>query len=551
MTVADLILTNARVLTMDATSPRAEAIAIAGNAIIAVGTATGIAALAGPATRIINALGRTVTPGIIESHVHIFMAAGELDNLDLSDVHGRGALTEAIRSYAVAHPELALLYANSVSYTVLDDVVLPTRHDLDAMLPDRPFAMMCYDHHTVFANTAALKLAGLLGGASVPIGSEIVMGADGKATGELREPGAFRHVLALTPTGGRDSLGFTEAADPDPAPTPADRAADRAVLLRGLKHCASMGITSLHNMDGNFYTLELLAEIDAAGGFTCRCNSPFHFKNYFGLERIADAVAMRDRFSGERVSSGRVKLFMDGVLESWTALTLAEYPDKPGHLGDPNFTAAEFNALATAADKAGLQITVHAVGDGAVRRTLDGYAAARAANGVRDSRHRIEHLELIDAADVPRLQELGVIASMQPTHAPGPVFPPEPARTRLGAAWQDRAYAWATIRQSGAAMAINSDWPVAPLHPMVTAHAAVSRLDGQALTLLATLEGQTLGGAYAEFMERRKGALRPGMLADLVLWSADLETLPVADLHEVTAVLTICNGRITHETAAA
>ena len=388
MAVADLIVTNARVLTMDPARPVAEAVAVQGNLIAAVGSKADIEGLKAKHTRIVDAGGGTVTPGLIEGHVHLFMGAAELDNLQLGDVKGIDQLTAAVRRYAALKPALKLVFANQVPYTVLDDRILPTRHDLDRVLPDRPFAMMTYDHHTVFANTKALEQAGVLRGAPVPRGAEIVMGADGLASGELREPGAFRYVLAHTPTGGRDALGYTEAEDPKPAPKAGERALDRGIVLRGQKYCASHGITSLHNMDGNFYQLELMQDIDTAGDMAVRCRSPFHFKNTFGLERLAEAVEMRRRFASERVSSGYVKVFMDGVIESWTALKLEDYADKPGCFGDPNFTAEEFNALAVAADRLGLQIAVHAIADGAVRRTLDGYAAACAANGPRDSRHR-------------------------------------------------------------------------------------------------------------------------------------------------------------------
>jgi predicted amidohydrolase YtcJ len=547
---ADLIITHARGLTMDDAIPRCEAIAVKGNEILALGANAEIAAHRAKHTRMIDAQGATVMPGFNESHLHIFMGAGELDNLDLSGVYGFENLKAAILGFASARPALDLVYANQVSYSVLDPVILPTRHDLDRIIPDRPFAMMCYDHHTVFANTKALERAGVLRGAAVPTGSEIVMAADGLASGELREPGAFRYILALTPTGGRDSLGFTEAAEPHPPPTPAQRATDRAVLLRGLRHCASFGITSMHNMDGNFYTLELLKEIEEAGDFTARCQSPFHFKNYFGIERLADASDMHQRYASERVSSGRVKLFMDGVLESWTALTLEDYPDRPGHFGDPNFTAEAFNAIAIEADSRGLQIDVHAIAAGAVRRTLDGYAAARRANSRRDSRHRIEHIEVIDPADLPRLKSLGVIASVQPTHCPGPVFPPEPTMARIRKRDLPRAYAWQTIRETGAPICFNSDWPVAPLDPMISIHAALTRQPlspeqpAQKQTLMDTLKAYTSGGAYAEFMEHRKGTLKPGMLADIVVLSGDVEA--AEDVRTLKAAVTICDGLVTH-----
>lgn len=550
---ADLILTHARVITMDDAAPFAEAVAVKANRITAVGRNDEVLALAGPATRIINAGGRTVMPGFIESHVHIFMGAGELDNLDLSNVHGADQLAAKLRAYAAQKPDAKLLYANQVSYSVLGDERLPDRHDLDRMLPDRPFAMMTYDHHTVFANTAALKLAGILNGAPVPTGSEIVMGADGLATGELREPGAFRYILMLTPTQGRDALGFTEAEDPDPAPTPEQRSVDRAVMLRGLKYCAAFGITSLHNMDGNFYTLELLQEIDETGDFCCRVQSPFHFKNYFKKERLDDAARMAKRFTSERVSSGRVKFFMDGVLESWTALRLTPYPDKPGHFGDPNYTAEQWNEIAIYGDKLGLQLNVHAIADGAVRRTMDGYEAARKANGPRDSRHRIEHIETIDPSDLPRLKSLGIVASMQPTHAPGSVFPMEPGRSRVTREEFGRSYGWKDVEDTGTPMCFNSDWPVAPLDPLISIEAALTRkpyFDGardERVSLMSLLKGYTAGGAYAEFMEHKKGKLKPGMLADIVMLSGDIEKTPADQISKMKAVLTICDGRITHE----
>ncbi len=552
MTAADFIITNARVLTMDDAHLRAEAVAITGNTITAVGPRTEVEGLKAKHTRIIDACGGTVTPGIIEGHIHLFMGAAELDNLDLSTAHGLAALTMAVRHYAAAKPGLKLIFANQVSYTILDDRILPTRHDLDQVLPDRPFAMMTYDHHTVFANTRALELAGVLRGAAVPKGAEIVIGADGLATGELREPGAFRYILALTPTAGRDALGFTEAEDPNPPATAAERAIDRGIVLRGQTYCASYGITSAHNMDGNFYQLQLLQEIDAAGDCHLRCQSPFHFKNTFTASRLAEASEMRRQFQSERVSSGRVKAFMDGVIESWTALTLEDYPDKPGCFGDPNFTADAFNEFAMEADRLKLQICIHAIADGAIRRTLDGYAAAVKANGPRDSRHRIEHIETIHPTDLPRLKALGIVASVQPTHAPGGIFPMEPAVSRIRNRDLPYAYAWETIREAGARMMFNSDWPVAPINPMLSVSAALLRKPyrpgdpEQKQTLMQALAGYTTGAAYGEFMEHRKGMLRPGMLADVAVWSADLERTAPEHLPGVKAIATICDGRLTH-----
>ncbi len=307
---------------------------------------------------------------------------------------------------------------------------------------------------------------------------------------------------------------------------------DRKILKRGLDYCASYGFTSVHNMDGNFYTLELLQEIDEAGQFSVRCQSPFHMKNFFSVAKMEkDAIEMQRRYASERVYSGRVKLFMDGVSESWTAMMLEEYPDKPGCFGEPNYTVEQFNEIAIAADRLGLQIDVHAIADAAIRVTLDGYQAARKANGKRDSRHRVEHVEVIDPADVPRFKELGVIASMQPTHAPGLVFPPWPVMSRLRDRQLPYCYPWSTMREVSPAMPFSSDWPVAPIDPMLSFRAAMTRepmkpgLPNHRQTLMQCIAGYTRDGAYTEFAEARKGRLKAGMLADVVVMSHDLEKL--------------------------
>ena len=223
---------------------------------------------------------------------------------------------------------------------------------------------------------------------------------------------------------------MTTGGEPEPAPTPDEQAHDRAIMKRGLDWCASHGITSIHNMDGNLYQLELLSEIEAEGGLTAAC-IPFHFKNFMKLDALEKAAMMGDA-TAERLSSGFVKFFVDGVLDCWTAVMVEDYADRPGWRGEPLFTPEQFARVAIEADRRGLQIAVHAIGDGAVRTVLDGYEAARKANGPRDSRHRIEHIEVVRSRR-PALRELGVIASMQPPHPPGAMgLPLEPTVSRIG-----------------------------------------------------------------------------------------------------------------------
>jgi len=553
MTTADIIITNARVLTLDGKTPRAEALAISGNKIAAVGSNAEIAAWKGKSTKAIDAQGNTAMPGIIESHIHLFPGGVELDSLMVTGIEGIDSLSKAVRNYAKSRPDDAIIVANGANYTAIRPDSTITRQDLDQILPDRPFMMACFDHHTVWANTAALKVAGLINGKALPPGNEIVMGADGLASGELKEIAAFGPLYAMTPTQGREGLGMATGEGPQPPATQAQREADKVALKRGLSFCASLGITSIHNMDGNWYQLELLDSLLGEGALTSRIQIPWHQKNTMALARVDEAVAMRAKYKGDMLYSGRVKIFIDGVLESMTALMLDDYPGHPGNRGQPLFTAEEFNALVTRADKHGLQISVHAIGDGGVRRTLDGYEAARKANGARDSRHRIEHIEVIDPADVPRLKELGVIASLQPIVGLGvPGAPLEPCLSRIGDK-MPYAYAWQTLRAAGAAMAFSSDWPVSPLDPFLGMQAAMTRrpalpgLPEQRQSLMDTVTAFTLGGAYTEFAEHKKGRLAEGLLADVIVLNGNIEMTPPHEIAELKPVATVCDGRIVYE----
>ncbi len=556
MQAADIIIANARILTMDAALPRAEALAIAGNRLLAVGKPDDIAGFKAKHTRAIDAGGMSVLPGFIESHMHLFMGAGELDSLMVTGIEGIDTLTKVVRDYASTRPTDRIIVANGANYMAVRPTGAITRHDLDRILPDRPFMMACFDHHTVWANTLALKEVGLLHGKELPPGNEIVMGPDGLATGELKEPAAYGPVFQLTPTQGREGLGLATGEDPVPPATQARRRTDMTALKRGLDYCASLGITSIHNMDGNFYQLELLDALRQNGDLICRVQVPWHQKNYFPLERVDEALEMRRRYDDDMLYSGRVKIFMDGVLESMTALMLDDYPNHPGKRGLPLFTAEEFNEVATRVDGHGLQMSVHAIGDGAVRRTLDGFAAARKRNGPRDSRHRIEHIEVIDPADIKRFKELGVVASMQPIVGLGvPGIPLEPCRERIGKKLPF-AYAWQTLREAGAHMSFSSDWPISPLDPLLGMQSAMTQtpleanFPPQRQGLTDTIAAYTSDGAYTEFAENKKGRLKPGLLADVVVLDGDIEATPAALTSTVKPSLTICDGRITFEKSA-
>jgi predicted amidohydrolase YtcJ len=551
---ADIIIFNAAALTMDEKRPRAEAVAIAGNHILKVGRNEDVLALKNRKTRLIDAKGGTVLPGFIESHMHIFAGAAELANLNLTSVSGFEALSHALRKFADEHPEDHLLIGNQADYTIMGDGVGLTRQHLDQIVSDRPVLLYSPDHHTAWTNTIGLEDAGIVHGRALGAGNEVVMGADGKATGELREWEAIGPVSALNTKINNSHLGLGTGGDPTPYPSPAQFEKDLEVIRRGLAHCAKHGITSFHNMDGNLYTLELLAALERSGELSARAYVPFHFKNFMPVAALERASSMAAAYKSDMLKSGFVKLFMDGVIDSLTAVMLDDYPTRQGWRGEPLFSQDQFNAIATEADRRGLQIAVHAIGDGAVRSVLDGYAAARKANGARDARHRVEHIEVVHPADIKRFAKMGVLASMQPPHPPGSQgLPLEPTLSNIGSAKWPYAYAWNSLRKAGARLVFGTDWPVSDINPIRAVQSAMMRvsyapgLADHRQSLMQALQSYTVEGAYAEFAEGRKGQLKRGMLADVVVLSGDLEKANVRELDEIVARVTICDGRVVWE----
>ncbi|WP_291338123.1 amidohydrolase [Albidovulum sp.] len=508
-----------------------------------------VEALAGPATEVIDCKGATLLPGFVESHLHLVLGGAELAHLQLTHADGEAALARAFRAFAAEHPDRPLLMAQGGHYAMLDHPM--NRHDLDAIIADRPIAITAHDHHTVWANTAALTAAGLLHGAAMPHGHEVVMGPDGTATGELREFEAFAPVIAL---GGeaRLNLGIATGGEPSPWPTVAEQAIDRAKVARGLAHAARHGITAMVNMDGNRYTLDLLRGLQKEGGLTARVKVPFHYKPHMELSELDRADAMTRDFDDEWLSCRFVKMFMDGVVDSRTAYMLNDYPGHRGHRAEPLFAPERFNEIATEIDRRGMQIAVHAIGDGAVRTTIDGYEAAQRTNGKRDSRHRIEHIELIDRADVPRLGQLGITASVQPPHAPGAMdFALFPTLDVIGRGRWNDAYLCRDLAEAGAHLAFASDWPVTDISVMRGIGAALTRptYEGaadQRVPLLDVLRAYTAGGAWAAHMDRITGTLRPGLAADIVVLGGDIEAARPEEVAGMGIAMTVAGGRVTH-----
>lgn len=532
---ADIIFTHAQVFTADPTLPQAQAVAVRGRQIVGVGSQEEIIQTwQGKSTRLIDAQNCTLLPGFIDSHFHLFWGSLELGDIHLYGLQTFEQVAERVRQFAGQHPNLPWLVGQGLSYNMGPGQQPIIRHHLDSLVADRPLILFAYDGHTAWANTEALRRANLLvHGQTVAPNSEIVPGPDGLSNGELREPGAFDPVKQLIP-----------------AP---DEARKRALLCQGLALAARCGITSVHNMDGREEQIALYAALAEMGELTLRVYVPYDVTPETPPEALAEAAALRQMYHSDLVRAGCVKFFMDGVIESYTGLLLDDYTGQPGNLGGANFSAEQFTRLAIEADRLGLQIFVHAVGDGAVRRTLDGFEAAQQINGRRDSRHRIEHIELIHPADLPRFARLGVIASMQPVHAPLTAQTSDVWPARVGEARWGRSFAWQTLREAGAKLVFGSDWPVADQNPLEGVYAALNRQPWaagqpeQRQTLAKTLMAYTCDAAYAEFQEQHKGRLRAGMLADIVLLSADIFATPPEEINQVQPVLTMCDGCIVYE----
>lgn len=525
---ADVVITNARVFTSDASKPHAEAVAVKGNRIIYVGTNQGTASFKDNATRIIDAQGNTITPGLIDTHVHLLSGSIWMGSAQLQDVRTKEALQNTLTEFAAQTKTEAWITGRGIRYNIV-----ATRQELDEIIADRPVYIGAYDGHTAWANTKALEMAGILHDDGRELANGIIVrDENGLAAGELREDDAIDTVLNLIPL-------------PD-----ANR--KRELLKQAIHEFNKTGITSVHNMNGDMEELMAYAALEDVGEMNMRIYVPYHVKPEATAEMLGEASEMA-RVRMDYVRGGAAKFFMDGVWESYTAFNIDPYGDDPLASVQPIFSLDHFVRMASLCDKMGLQIAVHACGDGAVRQTLDGYEAIRKLNGKRDSRHRVEHIEVCQPVDMARFRELGVIASMQTSHAPISVEEDMVWMERTGPQRWDIAFAWRALKNAGAHLSLGSDWTVAPFDPMINIYVALNRRKyaesnmDQRLTLEECIIGYTRDAAYTEFMENEKGQIREGYLADLALFSHDLFKVKPEEIMTVKPVMTMIDGRIVYE----
>jgi predicted amidohydrolase YtcJ len=536
---ADLLIVNGRVFTATSTPAVPEAVAVRGDRIVAVGRTADLTGLRGPKTEVVDAGGGTVMPGLIDSHVHLVIGAQSLDQVDLRGVRDGADARERIRAWRATHPGRDWIRGTGFYATL-------TRQDVDPATGDTPAHFLAGDAHSALLNTRALQLAGITRTTPDPPGGTIVKDpATGEPTGLLLETAQTLADAVLPP------LSTAEL---------------RRLLQLATAEAHRAGVTTVVNVGG----AEELAAYDAArreGDLRLRIHHALWLRAQPGgaglpsrfdfADRDADDFdALRRRYRADTLLTvDMVKIMLDGVIESHTAAMLAPYANRADSTGTANYTQGELDRVIALMDRRGWQIMTHALGDRAVRMALDAYARAIAANPApaRGRRHKIEHIETIDPADVPRFGQIGVIASLQPSHAGGMNNP-----NRASRRWQNIGYTrsawgfpWTSIKAAGGRLAFGSDWPVASLNPGRGMAVALNRLahppiPDQRLSMPEILDAYTRDGAYTIFEDGRLGTLEVGKLADIVVLAGDVVMTPPAASQDLAVAATVFNGRVVY-----
>lgn len=534
---ADLLLLNGKIWTGNEKLPEAEALAVLGNRIVAVGATARIRKLAGANTRVIDLQGRRVVPGFNDAHVHFFDGGAGLASVQLRDAKTPAEFRDRIGAFAKKLPKGRWVLNGNWDHENWQPAALPTRQLIDAITPDNPVFINRLDGHMCLANSLALKLAGITHATPDPPGGTIVRDAQGEPTGVLKDA----------------AMSFVYRVIPNPTAEEIIEA-----LKAAMRYAAENGVTSVQDMSASPDVLAVYQTLLQRGELTVRVSGHQPLSQW---ERLA-RVGIQASFGSDKLKLGGLKGFADGSLGSTTALFFEPYLDDPKTVGLPSdemVKEAEMRARVIAADKAGLHIAIHAIGDKANQTILDFYAAAVQANGPRDRRFRIEHAQHLRPAEIKRFATQQVIASMQPYHA---IDDGRWAENRIGPERAKGTYAFRSLLDAGAVLAFGSDWFVAPMEPLMGIYAAVTRrtLDGkhpngwvheQKITVAEAVRAFTYGSAYASFDEKVKGTLEVSKLADLAVLSADIFKVDPVEIAKAKVVLTVFDGRVIYERPAA
>jgi len=529
-TMADLVLVNGTIWTVDQNKPEVSAVAISQNRIIATGQDSKVKKFIGPATRVIDLKGAFVLPGFIDAHTHFLNGGFALKAIKLRDCHSREEFVSRMAAKASELPAGAWIVNGDWDHEQFNPPELPRKEWIDAVTPNHPVCVNRFDGHMVLVNSLALKLAGIGQETVSPPGGEIVKDPQtGEPTGILKDA-ACDLVYALIPEpSNEEKLAAVRAA---------------------MREAAAHGVTSIHDMS-DFSSFEIYDQLRQQGELTCRL---------YVYVQIPDI----DKFIEARTKIGTgypflrlagLKGFADGSLGSSTAYFFEPYNDQPrtsGLLASHMYPEGIMEKRLLQADRAGCQVAVHAIGDRANAIILDLYQKIFEQNGPRDRRWRIEHAQHLRPEDLARFGQLGVIASVQPYHA---IDDGCWAEKKIGPERLKPTYAFNSLLKSGATLAFGSDWTVAPLDPLAGIYAAVTRrtLDNrqpegwipeQKISVEEAIKGYTMNAAYAEFSEKEKGSIEAGKLADLVVLDRSLFKIKPEDIRSTQVLMTIVDGKI-------
>jgi len=529
---ATLIITNAAVYTVDKQHPTAEAVAVIGDRVVAVGSSTEIDLWRGPETKVIDVGRKLVLPGFNDAHLHFMQGGAQLDQVQLTDAASPQDFTKRIAAQVKKTPKGEWILGGRWDETKWPKQELPTKELVDAVTGATPIFVERYDGHEALANSAAMKLAGVDAKTADVPGGVIVRDASGNPTGVFKDAAQELIYKTVPPMSHEQRI---------------------RVARRALQYAASLGVTSAQHMNPEFADVAAYSQLAENGELTTRIYAAPMETDW----RDQAKVGIRHAWGSSYLRLGAVKGYADGSLGSRTAYMFEPFADDPGNTGllsDEMHPPSAMRERLMGADAAGLQIRVHAIGDRAISMMLDIFSDIEKEHGYHDQRFAIEHAQHMAQKDFERFAKLHVIASMQPYHA---IDDGRWAEKRLG---HDRArysYAWRTFLDHGVTLAFGTDWPVAPLDPIVGLYAAVTRatLDGknpggwipeEKITLPEAVEAYTMGSAFTEFQEREKGSITPGKLADMVILSDNIFDLKPEAIRNVKVQTTIVGGKIVY-----
>ncbi|MDM5284263.1 amidohydrolase [Peribacillus frigoritolerans] len=530
--LADVIISSNTVFTGLSDQPEPASIAIKDNKIVAIGTEEEIKHCAGEHTKIYQFKDQLIMPGFHDFHLHIMQGAVALNSVNLFAARSEDEALEMIGEFAESKPENQWVIGFTWDAGYWDTQQLPTRHSLDQILPDRPALMFHAEGHYAWVNTKALEIANITRHSENPFYGIIGKDENGEPNGILYEK-AMDAVI-------RHAFNFSNSQKNE-------------IFSNFLAHAASLGVTAVNDLHGlkTIESLDVFKEFEDNGKLTTRIHLWPALNGDLGHSK-----QLRETYQSDKLRVSGLKQFIDGVITARTAYLLEPYADQPETRGETSFPPETIKKWVVAADKEGFSIRFHAIGDGAIRLALDAYEEAQKTNGKRDSRHSVEHIEVIHPDDIHRFSELGVTVSMQPDHL---AMSERGVYTeQIGADREKYVFSINTLQKTGAKLAFGTDFPIDILNPLLQIYRAVTRIDSsgktvwhphECITLAEALKAYTSGPAYGTFREQELGTLEVGKLADIIVLERNLFEVLVEEIPDIKVLLTIVDGQVVYDYA--